>query len=258
MLQGTLQATLPVFRPDMHDPELPVNRVYGGVYDPRPAVNCLAWSPDSSLLATGDMKGTVTVWNVVSGAVTVSLRDDGGDPGEDGSPPRAISAVAWSPDGLKLCTTSRRGGASVWELATGKVEHVPEGSERFFWVGVAWSPDGACVATGEKGAGIVRVWDAATGDCVRVMENLADCISSVAWSPLGDMLACASLTSVRVREVPDAFNTTSLARGPWGLFCLWERFQDFASTTCRMGEVTWTVSRNGSTRGSSRGRPAEL
>ena len=32
MLQGTLQATLPVFRPDMHDPELPVNRVYGGVY----------------------------------------------------------------------------------------------------------------------------------------------------------------------------------------------------------------------------------
>ena len=27
MLQGTLQATLPVFRPDMHDHELPVNRV---------------------------------------------------------------------------------------------------------------------------------------------------------------------------------------------------------------------------------------
>ena len=138
MLPGTLQATLPVFRPDMHDPELPVNRVYGGVYDPRPAVNCLAWRPDSSLLATGDMKeGTVTVWNVATGAVTMSLRDDGGDPGEDGSPPRAISAVAWSPDGLKLCTTNRRAGGSVWELATGKVEHVLEASERFFWVGVA-------------------------------------------------------------------------------------------------------------------------
>ena len=45
----------------------------------------------------------------------------------------------------------------MWELATGKVEYVSEGSKRFFWVGVAWSPDGACVATGEKGAGTVRV-----------------------------------------------------------------------------------------------------
>ena len=44
----------------------------------------------------------------------------------------------------------------------------------------------------------MRVRDAATGNCVRVMENLTDCISSVARSPLGDMLACASLTSVHV------------------------------------------------------------
>ena len=207
----------------------------------------------------------------------------------------------------------------MWELATAKMEHVLEGSERFSWVGVAWSPDGACVATGEKGAGTVRVWDAATGDCVRVMENLADCISSVAWSPLGNMLACASLTSVHVWDVatgtkpkhtlqpceverrglkkvmplawspdgaaslPDPVHLwTGLCEcGRWrpapacvwcpthstrrrlrgahaGLFCLWQRIQDFASTTCRMGEFTWTVSRNGSTRGSSRGRPAEL
>ena len=115
----------------------------------------------------------------------------------------------------------------MWELATAKMEHVLEGSERFSWVGVAWSPDGACVATGEKGAGTVRVWDAATGDCVRVMENLADCISSVAWSPLGDMLACASLTSVRVREVPDASNATSLARGPCGSLLLVGAFSGF-------------------------------
>ena len=53
---------------------------------------------------------------------------------------------------------------------------------------VAFSPDGRCLASGHSG-GIVRIWDAATGESLQELKEYADTVWSVAFSPDGRHLA---------------------------------------------------------------------
>ena len=131
-------------------------------------VYCNAWSPVGGLLATGSYDGTVTVWDVTTGAVHVSQQGHGNDVRSE-----AVTSVAWSPDGLKLCKGSRDQTARVWELATGSLLRVlDEAGYSVMKNSVARSPAGTCVATctGEN----VHVWDAATGERVRELGDEYD------------------------------------------------------------------------------------
>jgi len=73
-------------------------------------VSKVAFSDDSSLLATGDEQGTVQLWRVPSGQPV-------------GTPVhhlRGIRMIDFSPDGRRLVTASTDGTAQVWDVATGR------------------------------------------------------------------------------------------------------------------------------------------
>jgi WD40 repeat protein len=66
----------------------------------------VAFSPDGRRLASGSDNGEVKVWDVMSGANTLSLPGHGGPVGQ----------VIFSPDGARLVTSGGDGKIRVWAL----------------------------------------------------------------------------------------------------------------------------------------------
>jgi WD40 repeat protein len=70
------------------------------------SVTVAAFAPDGRRLATGGRDGAVSVWDVATGDVTLSL------PGHEGP----VTGLLFSRDGAKLLSTSNDGTALVWDM----------------------------------------------------------------------------------------------------------------------------------------------
>jgi WD40 repeat protein len=66
---------------------------------------------------------------------------------------------------------------------------------------VAFSPDGHFVLSGSFDK-TVRLWDVATGKCLRIFEGHADNVSSAAFSPDGRfVLSCSKDKTLKLWEI---------------------------------------------------------
>jgi WD40 repeat protein len=127
-------------------------------------------------------------------------------------------AVAFSPDGALVASSSRDQGIKVWEAATGTPRLAIEG--RCFG-GVAFSPDGKTLAAGgylaqDAGQGKaradrLRLWDVTTGKVTLRLNAQDDLAAGVAFSPDGGTVAaeCADvLVAYDVRTAKQTFSET--------------------------------------------------
>lgn len=181
------------------------------------AVNCLAFSPDGALLYSGCDDAAIRAIACPGGSVKKTFKPDMGD----------IKALAVSASGLiaaggvKLLFMEPSGKAlklhddylhGVRGLAfsqDGRALAAATGMEKRFevwntetllrtfavkdndWVNCcAFTPDGWKVVTG--GGSAVKVWDPATGACLKAFEGHADEIYAVDVSPDGRFAASAS------------------------------------------------------------------
>jgi WD40 repeat protein len=108
------------------------------------AVNTLAFSPDSKIIATGSGRGLL--WRVSTGELIATLPHKG-----------TVWSIAFSPDGKLIATGSdNQKAVNVWDAATGKLVETLSDSR----YPVAFSPDGRTLATAKWGRpGTVLLWD---------------------------------------------------------------------------------------------------
>jgi WD40 repeat protein/serine/threonine protein kinase len=121
--------------------------------------NCLAFSPDSRLLAMGIENNTV-VWNLKEGSQQHVLRGHA----------NSVWDIAFSPNGTTIATSSEDRHVKIWSTA--------DGSEKIELSGIqtrnnaiVFSPDGKTLVLGtgtgnsptDTGVGSISLWHAATG-----------------------------------------------------------------------------------------------
>ena len=169
------------------------------LYDTRASLAGAAWAADDygqyrSLLdlmrpAAGAVDRRGWEWRHLLGLNSEALR-------EVGSPGDSFVAVAMHPDGSSFATLAPSGTMRIWGTADGRellTIRAPnaEGRNSDLRVGVlalAYSPDGRRLA-GAGGDGAIGVYDAATGERLRRLDEGEVAVLSLAWSPDGSRLA---------------------------------------------------------------------
>jgi WD40 repeat protein len=136
------------------------------------------------MLATGYFGGGLRLWNIEDGRST-SLS------GHTSS----IRTLAFSPDGRFLAS----GGSGddpiikLWRVRDGQCCHILTGHTDGMW-DVKFSPDGRILASSSSDQ-TARLWDTLTGECLQIVAECIDWLTSVAFiSP--EILATASRRTI--------------------------------------------------------------
>ncbi len=177
------------------------------------AVRSVTWSPDGRLLATGSNDRKIRIWEAASGQLLRTLVGH----------TSAALVVAWAPNGSALASVGDLGdqagfllgsviAARVWDPATGaQILTVSTGKKQApasrsglgpsivlaghaaspATTSLAWSPDSTLLATGND-ASTTWLWDAKTGEQLRVLGGHTDVVNAVAFKPDKALIATAS------------------------------------------------------------------
>jgi WD40 repeat protein len=169
----------------------------------RNSVHGLAFSPDSTRLASASHDKTVKVWDVASGKLLRTFEH-----------PSRVHGLAFSPD-RRIASCGGDGSVRVWEPNTGKellCLSGPRGGPGTFLLGpdpwtaalsarvnsaslgaVAFSPDGRLLVAGSLAVlptnNRVTVWDSHSGKQVRAFTGHVGWVYGVAFSPDGRLVA---------------------------------------------------------------------
>jgi WD40 repeat protein len=152
-------------------------------------VNALAFSPDGTLLLSGDgdptagNHGAGILWAVETGQQV--RRFEGQD--------RPVFAVAFSADGTRLATASSGGGdriAWVWDAASGRLIQQFLGHEGRI-TSVAFNAAGTRLLTAAFDNS-ARIWDIRNGQPVTRLPGHMNRLTSALYSPDGTYIATAS------------------------------------------------------------------
>lgn len=114
-------------------------------------VSALAFSPDSSILASGGRDHEIRLWDARTGAERFTL------PGHDAP----VLCLAFSPDGSTLASGGEDKAVRLWDNATGKQKSILTAA-RDHVLSVAFSPDGKLLAAAGKDT-VIHIYDLSAG-----------------------------------------------------------------------------------------------
>ena len=134
------------------------------------------WSPDSSQIVSGGADGTIRIWDASNGKNVITVAGGG--------------FVDWHPTDNKIVGTGLDNDTCIWDTILGKELLCVEHGNTV--LSVRWNFDGSLIATGDLD-GVIKVWDAQSGEPVITIPADSNLITMVAWHPTQNLLASASL-----------------------------------------------------------------
>ena len=166
------------------------------------SVNRVVFSSDGETIASSSNDRTVRLWNANTGELIKTLKGH----------VENVNTVAFSPDGKTIASGSGKlayfGGGEdsgtcigqeirLWNANTGELIKTLKGHTSVV-NSVVFSPDGITIASGsghwmgyegKASAGEeVRLWNAHTGELIKTLTGHKDVVSSVAFSPDGNLI----------------------------------------------------------------------
>ncbi|MGL5062810.1 MAG: WD40 repeat domain-containing protein, partial [Microcoleus sp.] len=140
----------------------------------------VALSPDGQILATGDSRGEIRLWETSNHQPIATLTGH----------TNWIFALAWSPDGQTLASSSLDRTVRLWDISNGRCLNTCQGHDDSIWT-IAWHPTQQIIASAGADR-TIRFWDTIDGQCLQVLNGHQNWIWSLAWTPDGQVLASGS------------------------------------------------------------------
>ena len=158
-------------------------------------VRSAAFSPDGTILATGEFDNTIFLWDVRTGQV-ISQPLIGPQPNASQGSIGFITSLAFSPDEDLLAAGSYDATIALWNVKTGKLIGAPWITHQFSISNIVFSSDGNLLASSACGVDHscqnpgpedeTILWDVKTRQPI---EKIKSSSSNVAFSPDGNILA---------------------------------------------------------------------
>lgn len=142
-------------------------------------VSKVLWTLDGGSLISTGLDNTVRIWDIAAGHQSGILNDFN----------TSMASIDWSPDGTKIVTANDN-FAQIWNVEDRLSLLTLSGHTRPI-NNVDWSPDGSYLASASDDA-TIRVWDAATGEELKIIQWDESAMVSVIWSPDSHQLAFAN------------------------------------------------------------------
>ncbi len=160
-------------------------------------ISTLTFSPDSQLLATGEYRGDICLWQISDQSRLYKLQGH----------TNWIWSLAFSPDGRLLASASQDRTIRLWNVTTGCIVHVLQADD-YQVLTLAFHPDSRVLATGHSD-GRLRLWDVVTGTLMSTLAAHHRHIASLRFSYDGRSIATGGDdTTVKIWAYPEEMNGT--------------------------------------------------
>lgn len=177
------------------------------------AVFSVALSPDGALVAGGggSFDPRAHVWDARTGRVVRTFEEDAGH----------VQALDFSPSGTELLVGWEGGLLRLFDVASGRLVREIVVPAAFLHTAI-FSPDGAFILTGESFPFFTaRLWDARSGEELRVFLGHTASVNAVAFNVRGDWILTAG-DNVRLWDIRDLRARLRAARVDGGLELRWD------------------------------------